>query len=166
MSSRRPKQKQKMRGPSRPVDPRYAARRVPVRKRADTFIYWLIGVSMAFVLLLAYMVSQANKNTNTASTGPTTVSVSGTIAPAPTVGPADVTATALAFATQTSNLPHISVDELKTLVAQNNVKVVDVRAKADYDRQHIKGAINVPKEETLNRVKDLPKEGNLVVYCQ
>jgi len=166
MSNRKTKQKQKMRGPSRPVDPRYSARRVPVTKRADRFVYWLIGISMAFVLLLAYMVSQANKGTTTASPGATTISASGTIGPLPTMGPAEGTATAVAFATETSNLPHISVDDLKTLVSQNNAKIVDVRAKADYDKQHIKGAINVPKEDTLNRIKDLPKEGNLVVYCQ
>jgi hypothetical protein len=164
--SKRSKHKQKMRGPSRPVDPRYTARRVAVRRRGpEPFAIWLVGISTALALLVVFWVAFGNRNSNPQAQGPTTVAAIPTV-PQPTVGPVEGTATANAFATETGTLPHVSVDELKALLAANNVKLVDVRVKTEYDKKHIKGATSVPEAEMFNRIKDLPKEGNLVLYCQ
>ena len=164
--SKRSKQKQKMRGPSRPVDPRYTARRVAVRRRGpDPFAFWLVGISTALLLLVVFWVAFGNRNNNPQAQGPTSVAAVPSVV-IPTVGPVEGTATANAFATETGGLPHVSVDELRSLIAANNVKLVDVRVKTEYDKKHIKGATSVPEAEMFNRIKDLPKEGNLVLYCQ
>lgn len=157
------KQKQKMRGPSRPVNSRYTARRVVVTRRGpDPFALWLIGISTALVIVVVFWVATSNRGNNNAAQ-----TLSATQIPlVPTPAPAQATQTAIAFATETGNLNRISVDELKSLVAANNVRVIDVRAKESYDAKHIKGAVNVPEAETFNRPKEFPRDGNLVVYCQ
>ncbi len=165
MSSKRSKQTQKLRGPSRPVDPRYTARRVSPKRGADTFAIWLVGISTALVILLVFWVATANRG-NTATQPIANGQQPTIVAAIPTPMPADATVTALAYATQTGDLARISVEELKALLAANNVKLVDVRGKNDYDKQHIKGATSVPESEMMTRIKDFPKTGNLVVYCQ
>ncbi len=166
MSNRKKsKQAQKLRGPSRPVDPRYTARRISPKKGADTFAIWLVGISTALVVLLVFWVATANKG-NTATQATTSVQQPTGAVAIPTPLPADATTTALAYATQTGDLARISVNDLKALQAANNVKIVDVRTKDLYGQKHIKGATSVPEADMLNRIKDFPKTGNLVVYCQ
>lgn len=166
--SKRSKQKQKMRGPSRPVDPRYTVRRIATARRGpDPFGIWLVGISTALVLLIVFWVVTANRGatpvvpTQVASNPQTTVVTSP-----PTPNAAQWTATTIAFDAETEGIPRISPEELKPLVEANNVKVVDVRVKASYDKQHIKGATSVPESDFLASVKEFPREGNLVVYCQ
>ena len=163
MSSKKSKQKQKMRGPSRPVDPRYTARRVAAKRGVDSFAIWLVGISTALVILLVFWVATANRGN---TTQPTTGQQPTVVAAIPTPMPANATVTALAYATQTGDLARISVEELKPLLAANNVKLVDVRGKEPFDKQHIKGATSVPEAEMMTRIKDFPKTGNLVLYCQ
>ena len=47
---------------------------------------------------------------------------------------------------------------------ENNLVVVDVRAKEDYAKGHIPGAINLPKENWENP-QGLAKDKTNVVYC-
>ena len=47
---------------------------------------------------------------------------------------------------------------------ENNLVVVDVRAAEDYDKGHIPGAINLPKDEWDNP-RGLSKDKTNVVYC-
>jgi hypothetical protein len=166
MSSRRPPRNQppKMRGPSRPVDPRNPPG-MPVRRGADTFAITLIGVSSALVVLVVFLLF-ANRNN---STIPVAQQPTQAVA-VPTLDPAQQSAagtiTAIAFATLTSAVPSISAQEALQLYQSGNVKIVDVRVKESFDRQHIKGASNVPQKDTFTSPKEYPKTGNIVVYCQ
>ena len=47
---------------------------------------------------------------------------------------------------------------------ENNLVVVDVRAAEDYDKGHIPGAINLPKDKWENP-QGLSKDKTNVVYC-
>jgi rhodanese-related sulfurtransferase len=47
---------------------------------------------------------------------------------------------------------------------QDNLVVVDVREAEDFEKGHIPGAINVPKDKWEN-VRGLSKEKTNVVYC-
>ena len=47
---------------------------------------------------------------------------------------------------------------------EDNLVVVDVRAAEDYDKGHIPGAINLPKEQ-WERPQGLRKDKTNVVYC-
>ena len=157
----------KLRGPSRPIDPRNAPG-VPRRSGPDRFGMALIGVSTAFVLLLVIFIAVSQNTTTTTTTttaGATAVTnpVTGSGAEATT---AANTAVAISFATQTADLPRITVDEAKAQLASGAVKIFDVREKTVYDTEHVQGATNIPYTEANARLAEFPKTGNVVLYCQ
>ncbi len=55
--------------------------------------------------------------------------------------------------------------ELKDLLEENNVKLVDVRLSADYEISHIPGAISIPKDELADNTEKLSKNEITVIYC-
>lgn len=55
--------------------------------------------------------------------------------------------------------------ELKKMLADKKVKLIDVRAKEDYDEGHIPEAISIPKDELKNKLTQLSTEDVHVVYC-
>ncbi len=59
--------------------------------------------------------------------------------------------------------------ELKEMIEENQVKLIDVRAKEDYDISHIPNAISMPydilKDCIENKNAELSKEEINVVYC-
>lgn len=55
--------------------------------------------------------------------------------------------------------------ELKEMIKNNEAKVLDVRDKEDYDKEHIPTAISMPRAEMETRHKELSKEQLYVVYC-
>lgn len=55
--------------------------------------------------------------------------------------------------------------ELKTMLAQNKVKLIDVRRKEDYDDSHIPEAISIPKADLEKELLLLSKDDIHVVYC-
>ena len=135
-----------MRGPSRPIDPRYAPGGPP-RRRIDTVGIAIITISgLALAVLLLVLVTQ-------------TRGVSAIPAP---------TQTAIAFATQTSPdaVPRIGMQDTKALYDAGNVTMIDVRDKQFYDVGHIKGAINIPQAQVAQKLGEIPKSGNVVLYCQ
>lgn len=62
---------------------------------------------------------------------------------------------------------HLSSDEASTLVAQTpSLTVVDVRTPSEYERGHIRGAINLPVSEIGWRAPQLFRQDQpLLVYC-
>lgn len=62
---------------------------------------------------------------------------------------------------------HLSAEEASNLVAQNpSLTVVDVRTPAEYERGHIRGAINLPVSEISWKAPQLfQKDQPLLVYC-
>lgn len=55
--------------------------------------------------------------------------------------------------------------ELKEMLEENKVKLIDVRAKEDYDISHLPTAINIPYSELKEKMLLLSKEDINVVYC-
>ncbi len=55
--------------------------------------------------------------------------------------------------------------ELKDLIDEGKVNLVDVRRLEDYEVSHIPGAISIPKEELADNTNKLSKEEITVVYC-
>ncbi len=61
----------------------------------------------------------------------------------------------------------ITKEELKEkLEKKADVIVVDVRSKASYDKSHIIGAISIPLGEIEKRHEELPKDKEIILYCQ
>ncbi|MFP4024049.1 MAG: rhodanese-like domain-containing protein [Thiohalospira sp.] len=60
----------------------------------------------------------------------------------------------------------IKRDELKEKLDNNEVKLVEVLSEEDYNKEHIKGAINIPLERIGTEAKDkFDKDDQIVVYC-
>jgi rhodanese-related sulfurtransferase len=55
--------------------------------------------------------------------------------------------------------------ELKKMIAENKIKLIDVRAKDDFDESHIPTAISVPKDEIQARLDEFSQTDVHVVYC-
>ncbi|HAF30897.1 MAG TPA: rhodanese-like domain-containing protein [Bacteroidales bacterium] len=60
----------------------------------------------------------------------------------------------------------IRLDELKKKLEKNNVKLIEVLEEDAYNKEHIKGAINIPLERIATEAKDrFNKDDEIVVYC-
>jgi len=60
----------------------------------------------------------------------------------------------------------IKKDELKDKLENNNVTLIEVLGPEQYEKSHIKGAINIPLENIATEAKDkFDKDDELVVYC-
>jgi rhodanese-related sulfurtransferase len=77
-----------------------------------------------------------------------------------------VMASGIAAAQAVRNVPHISIDEVKQLMAKKQVVLIDVRDPQSYAEGHIPGAISVPFDHIPNYVDQWKKEKRLLVtYC-
>ncbi len=55
--------------------------------------------------------------------------------------------------------------ELKAMLQDKKVKLIDVRYQDDYDESHILEAISIPKDEIESKLSTLSKNDIHVVYC-
>lgn len=63
-------------------------------------------------------------------------------------------------------LEPVTLPELRTLVRDGGVSVIDVRPRDEYESGHIPGAISMPLTELTHRVRELPKRRQIVAYCR
>ena len=61
--------------------------------------------------------------------------------------------------------PRITVADAKKEFDAGNVIFVDTRAKAAYDTEHIKGAVNMTTNDVEARYKELPTDKKIIAYC-
>jgi 3-mercaptopyruvate sulfurtransferase SseA len=59
----------------------------------------------------------------------------------------------------------ITREEAIKMVAAKKAVYVDVRNKDQYDIEHIQGAISIPLNDIVTRMKDLPKGKFIITYC-
>ena len=64
------------------------------------------------------------------------------------------------------SLNSVSLDELEAMIRDGNVLLMDVRPYAEYELDHITGAISVPMDELLYCLKDFSKEQEIIAYCR
>ncbi len=55
--------------------------------------------------------------------------------------------------------------ELKELMEEGKVRVVDVRRAEDYEISHIPSAISIPKDELDKNLDKLSKDEVTIIYC-
>ncbi|MFF9572573.1 ArsR/SmtB family transcription factor [Streptomyces sp. NPDC014685] len=60
----------------------------------------------------------------------------------------------------------MSHEELRARVAAGDVVVLDVRPTEEYLSEHIPGALSIPAQELADRIDELPKDAEIVVYCR
>ena len=77
-----------------------------------------------------------------------------------------VVAAALLSAQAMRNVPRISIDEVKVLMAKKQVVLIDVRDPMAFAEGHMPGALNVPFDHLPNYVDEWKMEKRLLVtYC-
>lgn len=73
---------------------------------------------------------------------------------------------AQAYLGDRDRLESISQSELKKRLRTGDVVVVDVRPAAEYVAGHITGARSLPLADLSRRLRDLPKDSDIVAYCR
>ena len=63
-------------------------------------------------------------------------------------------------------LTPITLKELRKLMRDGDVTVLDVRPAEEYRAAHIPGALSVPVPELKRRLSDIPKSREVVAYCR
>jgi rhodanese-related sulfurtransferase/DNA-binding transcriptional ArsR family regulator len=63
-------------------------------------------------------------------------------------------------------LEPITFSELRRLMREDDVTVLDVRPAEEYEAGHIPGAVSVPVAELKRRLRDIPKRREVVAYCR
>jgi 3-mercaptopyruvate sulfurtransferase SseA len=63
------------------------------------------------------------------------------------------------------DVSRVSVEVAYQQLGKNNVVFIDTRPLPQYTSSHIKGAISVPMEEFESRLKELPRDKDLILYC-
>jgi rhodanese-related sulfurtransferase len=112
-----------------------------------------LGIVFAIGLLLL------NAACTTTETHPATTSAATSPAASPAHQPTD-------GQSAESQVPRITVEELKKLMDEKKVVVVDVRSIDAYNSGHIKGSINVPLDKiAAGEYKDLPRDKRIITYC-
>lgn len=61
---------------------------------------------------------------------------------------------------------NIDVKQLmEKIISKENIVVLDVRSKVQYNEDHIKGAINIPMSNLAIEADNLDIDKEIVVYC-
>ena len=65
-----------------------------------------------------------------------------------------------------NDMDAVTASELRSRIRMGNVIVLDVRPRLEYEAGHIRGARSVPFEEVKARLRDFPKDNEIVAYCR
>jgi hydroxyacylglutathione hydrolase len=60
----------------------------------------------------------------------------------------------------------IGIEEFKTYIANDNVQIVDVRGKTEYDNGHIEGANHVFVGTLADNLHKIDRDKQVVIHCQ
>lgn len=63
-------------------------------------------------------------------------------------------------------LPHeMGAEEFKKIADTGTYQLIDVRTKEEYEKGHVKDAINLPLEDLLTKINEIPKDKPTLLYC-
>jgi len=60
----------------------------------------------------------------------------------------------------------VTLAELRKLMRNDQVTVIDVRPREEFQAGHIPGALSVPLRELTRRVNELPRHKEVIAYCR
>ena len=63
------------------------------------------------------------------------------------------------------NVPRIGVEESQAKQEQGQAILVDVRSTESFQKSHASGAISVPEAEIGDRMNELPRDKEIILYC-
>lgn len=59
----------------------------------------------------------------------------------------------------------IAVWDIEQKLQEEDILLIDLREKEEYDDEHIKGAISLPYDEIVKEVETLDKQKKFILYC-
>lgn len=65
----------------------------------------------------------------------------------------------------TQPLPVMTAEELARRLTTNNILVLDVRGRSEYNEEHIRGALNIPLGYLPRRLDEIPNDKQVVAQC-
>ncbi|MBC8320050.1 MAG: metalloregulator ArsR/SmtB family transcription factor [Bacteroidetes bacterium] len=60
----------------------------------------------------------------------------------------------------------VSLDELETMLQNKDVLLMDVRPAFEFEFGHITGAMSVPMNEMMSKLKSFSKDKEIIAYCR
>ena len=64
------------------------------------------------------------------------------------------------------SLNAVNLNELETMIGNENVLLLDVRPSVEFEFGHITGAVSIPMNELMTHLKDFSKEKEIIAYCR
>src|SRR5690606_20588965 len=63
-------------------------------------------------------------------------------------------------------LESVTIDDLLARLNLEEVVLLDVRPESEYNFGHISEALSIPIEQLVERLKELPKNKEIIAYCR
>lgn len=60
----------------------------------------------------------------------------------------------------------VSLDELETMIQNENILLLDVRPSVEYNFGHITGAISVPLNNLMSQLRNVSEDKEIIAYCR
>jgi rhodanese-related sulfurtransferase len=79
---------------------------------------------------------------------------------------AEVEQVASLYLTRRDELEPVSLAELRRLLREGGVTLLDVRPLGEYEAAHIPGALSIPVPELERRLGEIPKDQEVIAYCR
>jgi ArsR family transcriptional regulator len=70
------------------------------------------------------------------------------------------------YLTSRDQLVPVAFDDLRRLVRDDLVTVIDARPVEEYEAGHIPGALSIPVPELERRFREIPKGREVIAYCR
>ncbi|MGF1670716.1 MAG: ArsR/SmtB family transcription factor [Balneolaceae bacterium] len=64
------------------------------------------------------------------------------------------------------NLESVTSSQLLERMQQGKALLLDVRPREEYEAGHIASALSIPQDELIEKLKELPKDKEIVAYCR
>ena len=64
------------------------------------------------------------------------------------------------------SLNAVNLDELETMIGDENVLLLDVRPSVEFEFGHITGAVSIPMNELMTHLKYFSKDKEIIAYCR